>query len=225
MICLLLVDLCETLTVQFVGDDPQAVCKDPALIVHLHHLRAALFWLVTHCWPWLEATKNQGRILQDNLGPVLENVIDKYRTSLKGKAVGVPAELQVAATPLSSSRLAGVNLGPADCVPQHNDGEEDHQEDGFCTQRAATDSSCAVIDEGEETLTPLQLWSVAMKKYKVLEECETIFNSVSAEESEKAQALRDEATAIGQAIQQLHGLASQEMRQQLRAVISQGIVF
>ena len=84
-------------------------------------------------------------------------------------------------------------------------GEKHHQEDDFCTQRAATDSSCAVIGEGQETITPLRMWSVAMKKYKVLEECETIFNSVSAEESEKAQALRDEATAMGEAIQQLHG--------------------
>ena len=225
MICLLPEDLCESLTVQVVGDDPEAVCRDPALVVNLHHLRAALFWLVTHCWPWLQATKNQGQNLHDNLGPVLESVIDKYRTRLKGKIAGVPAELQVAATTRSSSRLAGVNLGPADCVPQHNDGEEDLQEEAFCTHRAATDSSCAVIGEGEHKITPFQLWSVAMKKYKVFEECETTFNTAGAEESEKAQALRDETCAIGQAIHAVHDLASKEIRQQLRAFVSQDIGF
>ena len=55
-LCLLPEQLVKVLTAQFFGSDPSVVSRDPAVVVHLAHLRSALIWLVTHCWPWLEAT-------------------------------------------------------------------------------------------------------------------------------------------------------------------------
>ena len=58
-LCVVPEDLYKVLTVQFVGSDPSIIAKDPANIVHLQHLRAALHWFVTHNWQWLEATKSR----------------------------------------------------------------------------------------------------------------------------------------------------------------------
>jgi len=45
-LCVVPADLYKVLTVQFVGSDPSIIAQDPAMIVHLHHLRQALQWFV-----------------------------------------------------------------------------------------------------------------------------------------------------------------------------------
>ena len=86
-LCLLPEQLVKVLTAQFVGSDPSVVSQDPAVVVHLAHLRSALFWLVTHCWPWLEATKEHGLLVEAQLGPKLEALLARYRESLGGAEV------------------------------------------------------------------------------------------------------------------------------------------
>ena len=70
-------------------------------------------------------------------------------------------------------------------------------------------------------LSPLQLWNVAMSKYKVLEECATILEALGPEDtsSEKEQALRDETMAIAEAVQALRRLASDTTRAELEKFI------
>ena len=116
-VCVVPEHLVQILMVQFVGSDPSVVSSEPSFEVNLEELRAALYWLVTHNWCWLEATKGQGHLLLHALGPVLEDVLDKYRRSLQGKTAGVPRELVQTATELTEKRMAGINLGPADAVP------------------------------------------------------------------------------------------------------------
>ena len=167
--------------VQFVGSDASAVSSEPSFEVNLEELRAALYWLVTHNWCWLEATKGQGHLLLHALGPVLEDVLDKYRRSLQGKTAGVPREVVQTATELTEKHLAGSNLGPADAVPAgfeaafpgtetHEDGMNPHSDgmnaqEGECHSpltashaRQELDTSCVVTDTGMDSLEPLQLY-------------------------------------------------------------------
>ena len=48
---------------------------------------------------------------------------EKYKASLGGNKVGVPREIIAAATQLAEDRIAGVNLGLADAVPQSGSDE------------------------------------------------------------------------------------------------------
>ena len=74
-VCVVPEDLYKVLTLQFVGTDPTFVAKDSANIVHLQHLRAALYWLATHNWLWLEATKSCSHALcLADLGAQLESM-------------------------------------------------------------------------------------------------------------------------------------------------------
>ena len=66
---------------------------------------------------------DQKKKTTQNLSPALQTFIDDKKTSLKGETTGVPAELQVTATPVSSSRMNGVNLGHADTILE-NDREQ-----------------------------------------------------------------------------------------------------
>ena len=198
-VCVVPKDLVQILTVQFVGSDPKVVLsREPSLEVNLEELRAALYWLVTHNWCWLEATRGHGRLLLHALGPVLEDVLDKYRHSLQHRNVGVPREIMQTATELREQHVTGTNLGPADAVPaglesfcpeaehgpsaapetssadpQLMSGIDLHDQSHMTASRArqALDSSLVIIDPDKESLTPLQCYTRAMRQYGVLQEC------------------------------------------------------
>ena len=88
--------------------------------------------------------------------------------------------------------------------------------------RQTVDSSFAILDLGGEDITPLQLWSMALEKYKTLERCEeTLEHPNSSEEPKKIQAMKDESWAIRDAVLALHKLASREIREQLHAFVQQ----
>ena len=92
-ICLFPEELYQSLAVQFVGDDPSVIAKDPAVLVSVSRLREGLKWLVTHSWAWLEATKAHGDFLDGNLGKYFENLLSRYAESLGGAQEGVPREI------------------------------------------------------------------------------------------------------------------------------------
>jgi len=77
---------------------------------------------------------------------------------------------------------------------------------------------------GAEDLTPLQLWSLALKQYRVMEECEATFRAAEAsgDAESVSQAQRQEAHAIAEAIHAIRGLASKEVRQKLDEFHCQG---
>eukprot|EP00973_Karenia_brevis_P022475 3094197-Karenia_brevis.AAC.1 len=62
---------------------------------------------------------------------------------------------------------------------------------------------------------------MAVRKYKIMEECEAVYNDPDTDDPAEAQALRAEAHAIGEAVHALHSLASQEVRQQLQNFVAQ----
>jgi hypothetical protein len=74
------------------------------------------------------------------------------------------------------------------------------------------------LDTGLEDLTPLELWAAAMRKYRVLEECGSVLDSlgVGGDSSEREQAVRDETMAIAEAAQALQRLASREQYRKMR---------
>ena len=73
--------------------------------------------------------------------------------------------------------------------------------------RQMLDTSCVVFDNGSESLTPLKLWSTALKKYKILEACEAIYENPGTDDAEKASANQDEMLALGEAGHALTALA------------------
>ena len=167
-------------------------------------------------------TKCLGLISRDRLGEYLERILAAYRSSIRGDE-GVPHELLAVATEMDPAHVPQGRAGPADAVGEVNDDvvPEDHdsaEPDGkHDVQSSRQDYSSAVIDTGLEEFTPLQLWNVAMTKYKVLEECGAIINALGPADTstEKEQALRDETWAIAEAAQALRRLAKQETRAQL----------
>ena len=72
VVCLLPTDLVQDLYLQFEGYDDAAIAREPAVQISLVRLRAAMWWLATHNWQWMEATRDQdcqGRT--DSLGRFL----------------------------------------------------------------------------------------------------------------------------------------------------------
>ena len=86
--------------------------------------------------------------------------------------------------------------------------------------RDDVDSSCAILDSGQDKLTPLQLWSKLLDRYHILEECQKVYENPAATDPEQAMACKDEAWHLAEAIHDLHRLANQEIRKQLIDFVS-----
>jgi len=205
MICLLPEDLCSVFCVQFVSSLEDAY-QEPALQVSVARLRAAIWWLASNCWPWMVETKDMEVISQDALGAYLERIVAAYHTSVGTAGVGVPVELIKTATSLDLAGVPTAREGPDDAVG----GAENHDTGAY---------SSAVIDTGLEELSPLQLWSTAMSKYKVLQECEAVLEALGPDDTsnEREQAVRDETRAIAEAALTLRRMASPKIREDLEA--------
>ena len=148
------------------------------------------------------ATKSYCMRFVHDLGKTLEQVLRLYRVSIGDADEGVPQELRRAATRVSVERAPRKQAGPADAVVgSDDDGDDDDDaapdtpmpiggfsiEASSCqsclgdpaintTSKAWADCSSAVVDTGLEDMTPLKLWSMAMKQHQVLEDCEAICN-------------------------------------------------
>jgi hypothetical protein len=226
VLCLAPCELAQDLYVQFEGSDRDAVAREPALIVDVTHLREALWWLTSHCWQWIEATKHQYVLGVERLGAQLEGRLEEYRLSLGGAMRGVPAEIMTAATKIDS-KYASVHLpGPADAAVATSSSSGSDEEPGAAkeeapprdrragkqqfTRMSAVDSSAAILDSGLEDLSPLRLWNIAMEKYSVLKEC----GRAHAKAKDDA-AMRAELEAIAEAVWALKKLGASETQQKL----------
>ena len=87
--------------------------------------------------------------------------------------------------------------------------------------RQGLDTSCVVTDTGMDSLTPLELYTQAMRKYGVLEDCARIYENPNSTSSESEQAQRDEAIALAEAVHALEKLNSKRVRERLKAWIRQ----
>ena len=76
------------------------------------------------------------------------------------------------------------------------------------------DSSAAVLDIGLEDLSPLRLWFRAMGKYNVLQQLQESFEQAgrAGDGAAQAQALRDEAVALAEAMHALRGVGASQPR-------------
>ena len=206
------VDLNKTICVQFAGPDAAAVARDTSLQVDLDRLRAAMWWFATNNWQWLEATRGQAVLGVASLGDRLEDVLAAYARSLGGARRGVPRELLEAATRISEESVPTHLPGPADATAgAAAEAETD--------ATAAADSSAAVLDTGREDVSFLRLWNEAIRKYHVLQELEDTYERASREHDDaaRAQAQRDEALALAEAVHALRCLGATEARKRLEA--------
>ena len=222
-VCLLPEDLCKDMAVQFVSTMTDAF-QEPALQVSVVRLRAALAWLLCNCWPWMVQTKYLGVVDAQNLGEYFEHLLDLYRTSVGPSGEGVPREFVYAATQIDEAHIPQGRPGPAEAAAADGNDTTNPNVPGHTassTPPKAMDFSSAVLDTGLEDLGPLAIWNAALKKYRVLEECNATLQSLQEGEDQsiREQALRDETLAISEAARALQRLAGDEVRHKLRAFV------
>ena len=90
-------DLTCDIALRYPDGDPKAFDADVDLHVSLPVLRCALHWLVTRNWEWLQATRADGDPARNYLGAHLEQLLQRYASSVTTTSP-VPQELRQAAT-------------------------------------------------------------------------------------------------------------------------------
>ena len=179
--------------------------------------------MTTHNFQWLQATREHDVRTANALGEHLENLLQAYSVSLDGKSSGVPEELLQLAGPISSESV-NLNLpGPADAAA-HADSdtacstdEDDARPSSSRERRTHVDSSAAVIDTGQEHLSCVRLWNLAMQRYDVLQGLQReLEDAVNRSDDEKVvEKLQEEAQILADAIFALRRLGSDEARRKL----------
>ena len=104
IVCMLPKDLCGDFVVQFLSSLDDAF-QEPSLQVSVSRLRAAIWWLATNCWPWMQQTKFLGVLSPTRLGSYLERLLAAYRASVGPSGEGVPRELLQTASKIDAAHL------------------------------------------------------------------------------------------------------------------------
>ena len=221
IICLLPEQLAEDIAVQFVDGNEHCVACEPSLMVSLPRLRSAIWWFSTHCWEWMEATKDMELHSHDALGVHFESLLEAYRKNLGGDEEAVPGVLRAVATPMSKDHTRLQQEGPADAAEQSADETVDDKMKlpthvGARSSRFR-DSSAAVINTSDDVLSPIALWNLAMKKYDVLQQCGEIIATAESrgDLGARDQARKEEAVAVAEAVQALGKLGRRETHDML----------
>jgi len=210
--------LAKTLTVQFIGSDRQALRREPDLCVSVAKLREAFAWLSSNSWPFMEATKEHPFGESDVLDDALESLLQAYTESTGGTAGGVPEELVQSASRIATQHSTVHASGPANCTA---DGDAD-PDDTKSLEDAFGDAGCAAaIDGGVDDLSPLQLWDIIMKKYKVAQTCDDELARLkdTPEASAREDILRRRAHAIASAVDGLAKLHHHDSQAKLREFV------
>ena len=76
--------LSQTMVVQFVGNNPEALRTHPDLQVSVPRLRGAFQWLSENCWVFMEATRDNSMWEQGALRHSLEPLLSMYSASICG---------------------------------------------------------------------------------------------------------------------------------------------
>ena len=228
-LCLLPQDLCQDLYIQFEGGDPSNVFREPAVQVDIQRLRRGMWWYATHCFQWIEATREHELFAFDRLGAQLEHVLEAYRQSLSGKTSGVPSTVTEVATTIASDKLTLQQQGPADADAGNTSGSGSSDESENENKPSASsikktkrmrqphDSSIAVVSSGHDEMDALSLWSKAMSKYDVLTQLKEQHDNAHlvSDDGAKQAAEREEYHCLAEAVHALQALASSETRKAL----------
>ena len=144
----------------------------------------------------------------------MEHVLAAYSVSLGGARRGVPREIRDTATGVSAENLPVHLSGPAEATAGAIAPEEevDAIAGAAVGEEAAgsMDSSAAVLDTGLEDISFLRLWNEAIRKYHVLQELEETYERAEQEGNDgaRAQALKEEAFALAEAVHALQRLGN-----------------
>ena len=221
-LCLTPAELAQDLYVQFEGYDDNVVKQEPALQINMQDLRSGLYWLLTHNWQWLEATKDHDILGLTSLGEYFEQLLQTYQVSLDGGEHGVPNHIFTVATRMHSEKIHLTYPGPAQAIAdsESDDGVTPRPKSAESNRGAShgpPDASAAILDTGLHDLSPLRLWDLAMQKYEVLQQLESQYNRASeaGDNDLKMEAIRGEALALADAVHALRALRSNEARQKL----------
>ena len=154
-LCMLLPeDLVETISVQFTGNDREAIREDKSLQVSVARLRAAFEWLVRHNPHWCEF----GEVQEDGTvkkALALEELLLRYRAPDGSEAPAVPEAVVQSAVPVDEQAQKNSYRGPADAVV------EKELESGSESE-SDTDLTAAVVEPPANQESAASLWSSAL---------------------------------------------------------------
>ena len=209
--------LAKVVVVQFVGEDRQRLRYERDLSVSVTQLRAAFLWLSQNSWPFMEATKCHEAWEAGALADDFEVLLQEYERSVGGVDGGTPAELVQSACRISVDHAYVHQAGPGDAAAS---GDPDGGEDGNEVENH--DSNCAAaLDGGVDDFTPVQLWDVIMRRYKVAQLCDDELDRLHGKKDlTKTDQLRfEKAQAVAEAAEALVKLHSKETREKLQAFL------
>ena len=111
-------------------------------------------------------------------GAKFEALLDAWQKELGDSPEGVPKVLQAyAAMSLSAGVTPAFNAGPADATATSNTDPEVTPDEGG---EEATILVTPNFNPGLGAKTPIELWNLALTKYKKLEQCEEDYSKAKA---------------------------------------------
>ena len=207
----------KIVTVQYVGEDREAVRREKDLSVSVERLRAAFRWLSLNSWPFMEATKDHEVWERGSLHEDLEALLAAYEESVGGKSGGTPAEIVQGASRIAAENAFVHGAGPADALASVEGDDGEALIGGL--EASLIDANCAaVVDGGVDDFSPTQLWDIVMKKYKVAQLCEDELKRLAQkdEATKKDQLRQEKVLALAEAVDALGRLHHRETRAKLK---------
>ena len=181
-------ELTDVLHVQFAGCDRGIVGKDVALRVSVHRLRTAYKWLSENCWEYLPF-QEEGVLVQE-----VEDLLRSWEEETGHVPDTVPRSVIESASAISEADLRLKSEGPADATVESADesfkeqasqspaavasAHESSKEQSFHSRGGERNNAfgdygfAAVVETGENWDGPIRLWYSAMRKLKVIQDCE-----------------------------------------------------
>ena len=222
--------LSQTLLVQFVGGNRQALRFHPDLQVSVRRLREAFLWLSENCWPFMDLTKKHAFWDSDEASSALTCLLQEYETSVGDDSGGIPAEILQAASEIPADRATVTLQGPANCTALDAENvsntasrsTEDVDENTTHLHSDAADVQCAAaLNGGLDDFGPLQLWDAIMEKYKVAQLCQQELRRLdSVKDKSNVEFLKQkEAVAIAEAVEGISRLHHKDVFKKLEQFV------
>lgn len=185
--------------------------------VSVERLRAAIHWYSRHCWAWMEQTKSFDYDGLRQQGTTFERLLAAWQKEVGDSPEGLPKVLEAyVAMSLSPVVTPAFNAGPADATATSSTAVEVAPDDDGTEATMLVTPNC---NPGLGAKTPIELWSLALTKYKALEQCEEAYSNAKARDGDEAAESADQARAValGNAVAALQDLGSAKVRERLLA--------
>ena len=103
--------------------------------------------------------------IRKHTGPVLEDLLQAYETSVGASGVGTPKELIDREVRVAPERATVHRAGPVDCTAREDGTDPDETAAGAGDNEEAGNCAAA-IHGGTDDISPLQLWHTVMQNTK-----------------------------------------------------------